>query len=508
MKLTKHQQKKIALRYLDKLELIQEHDTVDYSETEEDKEKRFKRAKKDYNYFVREFFPHYAQYDCADFHIQTANAILRDIKFKGVLEWFRGAAKSTHSTIFLPIWLMLFHEQMKFMVLLSSTKDNAAGLLSDLQAELTANPQLRHHFGDLSVHGDWSEGEFRSKNGSFFLALGKKGLRRGIRNGPHRPDYIVLDDIDDDVEAQNPARVEKSYKKIIRAIRASMDIGIARFIVVNNRIASFTIMTQFASNPKYKHIKVNALKEDGTPSWAEKYDAAYYEDLREEIGVASFDTEYQNDPTVEGKLWKDEHIQFAKIRRRSSYDRIVGFWDVAYSESKTADFNAIPVVGRYHMQRHIIAAFCQQCKMEDALRWMYEYNLSLPETVIVEWYAESQFWNDAVEIACDLVAKEYEHKCSRLPIIWVDNPKTNKFSRMLQMLPSWQRKEWYCNKDLEHNVMMQTGLNQLKGIEPGYGGKDDFPDALHGADSILNADQVMQDYYPTTGKNTPSSKIY
>jgi len=506
-KLTKAQTKRITEQYLATLKLIEENTAVNYLESEEDKRARKKRAKYDYAYFVKTYFPHYATYACAWFHIEASRRVLDDLNYKGVMEWARGLAKSTHFTIFMPVWLMLFHDQMKFMALISATKDNAVGLLADLQAELEANAQLKHDFGELAVHGDWKEGAFKTANGSFFLAMGKKGLRRGIRNGPNRPDYFVLDDIDDDVEVENPVMVDKSYKRIMRAARASMDIGVARFIVVNNRIEDYTIMGQFAANPAYDHLKVNALDASGEPNWREKYTKKYYHDLQVEMGPAYFGTEFQNTPTKAGKHFLKKYEQFIPRLQLGEYDRIVAWWDPAYSDSATADFNAMPIVGKKGAQRHIIEAFCKQCKMEEAIAWMYEQQIKVRDSAVIEWYMERQFWDDPTRLAFDKVTKEYAGRCAPIPMIVLDNPG-NKFSRIMRLLPAYQRYEWYTDEQLEYNLMYRTGMKQLRGIEKGYRGKDDFPDALDGCRRLLDEDDIFDDFEPQLGENLESQSIY
>ena len=72
MKKITAQDKKALQAYLARLKQIQEHSLVDANESKEDKNERIKKAKKDYNFFVRHYFPHYAEFECASFHIEAA----------------------------------------------------------------------------------------------------------------------------------------------------------------------------------------------------------------------------------------------------------------------------------------------------------------------------------------------------------------------------------------------------------------------------------------------------
>lgn len=494
-------------RYLEKLKLINESGRVNYAENKEAKQKRIDRAKKDYNFFVSYYFPHYADSDCAPFHIEEANKVLKNKHIKAIEEWARGLAKSTHFDIFIPVWLHLFHDELKCMLLVGKNDKSAKLLLSDVQAEFEANPQLLHDFGKLVSTGDWSEGNFSTSIGAAFYSLGKGMSPRGLRNGPHRPDYIVLDDADDDEECRNPMRVDKSVNWVLRALIPCMGSLITRFIMVNNRIGRNTILTRLAENKKFTHRRVNALNDKGVPNWSAKYDIAFYKMQIGIIGLPAFNTEYMNKPEMEGKIFADEYIQYRPRLKYREYQRIVAYWDVAYSERKTADCNAVVIVGLKGVEKHILKTFCRQSNMENVLRWMYAYQASVPNDITVEWYGESQFWNTTVELAIQTVSKEFKFK---LPIMFLDRPGrgSNKYSRIIQMVPTFQRREVYFAEEEKFNLDLQEGIDQLKGIEPGYNGHDDFPDALEGAIDKLEVSRAVDDFIPQVGHRNRPRNIF
>ena len=481
-KLTQRQKDKLAEEYLAKLALIRDNDTVDYTESAEAKEDRMERARHDYRYYVRTYYPHYATCDSAQFHIDAADYVLENKRARFVAEWARGLAKSVTFDVFIAVWLHLFHDDLNLMVLISKNEPNAVQLLSDLRAEFEANPQLINDFGELKDSSYWAEEAFKTKKGGLFVAKGKKSPIRGLRNGRYRPDYIVLDDVDDDEEVLNPAQVDKSFNRIIRGAKGGMDIGTARFIVVNNKIANYSILTKFANNPKYHTMRVDALQPDGTCSWSEKYTPDYYKDLLEEYGSIIFNSEYMNEVNVEGKIFVAKYFQTTKILPLNEYERIVAWWDLAYSEQPTADFNAINIVGLVGNVKHILYTFCRRCKMEDAIRWSYMMDIMLG--VNVEWYFESQFWNDAVRLCFDTVAKEMGYQ---FPYIMADRDSENKFTRIMRMLPTYQRMEVFYNEEIINEADTVEGIAQIKAIEYGYKTKDDNPDSQSAAINILES---------------------
>ena len=213
------------------------------------------------------------------------------------------------------------------------------------------------------------------------------------------------------------------------------------------------------------------------PRGKSKYSKDYFKQIEEEIGVLAARAEYNNEPHIEGTIFRNDDIQYAPLPRLNSFKIIFGYWDVAYSGTSSSDYNAIVVQGLYNNEFWEIDCFVQQCKMSAALAYMCQYQKSLPDTVVVHWVFESQFWNDAVESA--IRDAERLFNC-RLNIIKRDRPRKNKYDRMLELQPYYQNRRFWYNDRLKHKRDHQVGLSQLFGVEPGYKTKDDYPDAKKG----------------------------
>ena len=84
---------------------------------------RIARARKDYRYFVRTYFPHLATTECADFQVDAA-AYMRDHEnARSLFEWARGHAKSTHISLLQPLWLKIQpNAQPLIMILVSKAR--------------------------------------------------------------------------------------------------------------------------------------------------------------------------------------------------------------------------------------------------------------------------------------------------------------------------------------------------------------------------------------------------
>ena len=75
--------------------------------TEQERKARITRAQKDYRYFVSTYFPHLATTECANFQVDAAVYMREHENARGLFEWARGHAKSTHISLLQPLWLKI-----------------------------------------------------------------------------------------------------------------------------------------------------------------------------------------------------------------------------------------------------------------------------------------------------------------------------------------------------------------------------------------------------------------
>lgn len=469
----KQDDKQAIERYLEKIELIRAGAKFNPNETKADQEKRKKITKKDVKKFAETYFPHYASAESADFQIELANDTKEDLVAKILVRWGRGLAKSVWCDVIIPLWLWV-NDEIFYMVLIGNNFDKACILLDDIKAEFEGNPLLIRDYGEQIRHGKWESGYFRTKNGFIAKALGMGQEVRGLRVQSRRPDFIVCDDLEDKDTVKNPKRQDEVIKWIEGSLLPTMDGARRRYLHPNNDFAPRTIQNQLeAKHPNWKVSRVDACPgADRVPAWHKKYPANYYKELEDELGTITIESEYNNTPHVEGTIFTNELIQWGKPPHLDKFSIIVGFWDVAYSGKN--DYNAVKVWGLHGRNFWHLKAFLKQCKMNDAVRFMYEYEKTLPQTVVVHWRVEKQFWNDPVREAIQYVEREMGRP---LNIVVVDRPTAKKYDRILSLHPYYQNGRTYYNEAEKANNDMQVGIAQLKGIEPGYKTHDDGPDA-------------------------------
>ena len=462
-------------RYQARLQTIKSGATVNPFETDAEKKQRIEAAKADVTLFVEYYLPHYATAKSAAFQVRLAKMVARKQVCNILVRWGRGLAKSVWCDVIIPLWLWS-RGDITYMVIVGNNFDKAKILLSDIQAEFEANSRLIHDFGEQKMQGAWEDGYFRTAGGFIAKALGMGQSPRGLRLGAKRPDYIVGDDLDDRETVKDPRRMREYAQWIEKDRIPTMEGPRRRFLMPNNLFAPVIIQSILEErHPKWILEQVDAYNPvTYVPAWPEKYPSGYYREMESEIGTLAAMAEFNNRPHVEGTIFTEEQIQWTKLPSITNFEHIIGHWDVAYSESATADYNAVRVWGLKDNRFYLIDCFVKQSKMRAALEWIADFIRQLPGHVRVRWQFESQFWNDEVQRTINEV--EHDNKMD-LRLRKVELPKENKYDRIVSTQPYYQNSRVYYSDKLKGHNDTLVGLGQLYGIEPGYKTKDDAPDA-------------------------------
>ena len=482
-------QKEALRRWQLHCEKVQTHTTVKAHETEAQRKARIKRLLANYSDFVDYYFPHYTDdpktgkhTPCAPFHIKAANTIRKNHTIQYAAQWARGHAKSTHFDIFIPMWLKA-NGDLNVMVLVGKSNENANTLLGDIQAELEFNQRYIADFGSQKCEGSWQTGEFVTSDGVAFFARGRGQSPRGLRHREHRPDYVVIDDLDDDELVNNPDRVKRLTKWVKEALFGALDGGRGRFVMVGNLIGKCSVLANFIASKGVVVSKVNAIDRNGKPSWAAKWDIEEINKMAAFMGYTSFQREMMNNPITEGAVFCHDWIKWKKMLPLHEYDSIVAYCDPSFKGSTKNDYKAIKVWAKKGTELHQLAAFVRQCSVAEMVRWFYDlYEYITAANAVADYFMEGILLQD---IILDEFTREGNLRGYQMPIRADRRKKPDKFQRIEAISPLWERGFVYYNIDLRNDPDMNTGLEQTLAFEKGMSGHDDAPDADEGAIYIL-----------------------
>ena len=493
---------------------VQASTAVNFNESKADQAARIFLAKKDYNFFVKTYFPIYADADCADFHIDLAYQVVKkkrpadDPNVIAVAEWPREHAKSVHCDVLIPMW-MLANDELNGMILMGKSENDACTLLGDIQAQLQHNELFIHDFGQQFQFGSWEEGDFTTKGGIRFLAVGRDQSPRGARKGEKRPNYAVCDDIDDDEIVHNQKRVKKIVERILGALFFALDTRGGTLVVAGNRIHQASILAHIVGDTKPNapkregiyHSKIFAIDpKTGKPAWHQRYTLAQIESKIKKAGTAIGRKELFHENHVEGTIFTDKLIHWRKMLPWSAYEIVIGYFDPSFENNPTSDFKAVRVWGLYiksngEYEKHCFKAFVRRTTPDDCFSFMSKFEDKHPGSGVV-WKMERQFTNKTFKEA--LIRHNIKRANERRPKLYIaldDRDKEKKYNRIVKMEMDYQDAIVYYNIDEMHNPDMIEGNNQLKGIEPGYKSPDDSPDADEGAWYFLDQ-HLPSSYFP------------
>lgn len=462
--------------------------TTEYIPEEDEavRNKRLAVLKKDYNQFVKYYFPRFADADCAPFHIDAAKAILKNPDISAVLEWPREHAKSVHSNIIIPMFLKV-HGQLKGMILVGKNESDACTLIGDLQAELMENQRYIADYGEQYRHGSWEEGKFITADNIMFKALGRGQSPRGSRNGEKRPNYVVCDDIDDDQIVNNPKRVKQVVNWILTAILPLNNKDGLRLVMAGNRIHRRSILATFVGDvepgdPKREgiwHSKIFAIDpKTGRPAWEARYTLALLQAKFKRMGNAAARQEFFHEHSMEGTVFKEQWLQWKELPevKLSKYDHLVVYCDPSWSD--TGDTKACALIGRLGRETHIIKAFCRRCTVSEMYRWLYDtYDYLRKNNAVAEFWIEGNF-NQGMHLRD--IEEEGDKRGYQLPIRTDKRKKPDKYARIQTLVPFFERSLMFFNLKEKASQDFQEGKDQITGFEQGRTCNDDFPDMLEG----------------------------
>lgn len=507
---------KILANYDEHSRRIEKATKVDILETPTARHERIKRLECDYIAWFEDYFPNFAKSRCAWFHLKFAELIINNPVLALLLAAYRSSAKSVHCDMGIPLYLY-FTGRMKFMLLIGETEKKAQKLLSATQAQLQYNKRLENDYGLRYHHGDWSAGEFLTTDGVRFMALGFGQNPRGVREEERRPDYIVVDDIDNKRHVNNDRMMREGVEWIFEDLMGCFDDtdgSTRRFVFANNNFHKNSITnrlkTQFkvlgqksraaGENPQYHVMTINAVKDLQTfePNWPEKTSAAYWRQKYNTSPTRSFMREYMNTHIEDGAIFRLEDMQWKKMLPLKEYDALCFYGDLSYKTA--ACHKGMILIGKKGREFHIIHTFLRQSSRTMLVKWLYDlYEDGLANCKKVRYWIEGLFSMD--EFINDFDA-EGDLRGYYIPVRPDKRKKEDKYDRIEATQSFFERRNVWFNIDEKESPDQVELVDQYLAFEKGSSSHVDGPDAAEGALSKLNTVGRMQKTQYRVGRRT------
>jgi hypothetical protein len=294
----------------------------------------------------------------------------RSPAFVGI--WARGGAKSTNAE--LGTIAVGARRARRYAWYVSDTQDQAddhvetIGQMLESRQVATFYPDLAaRRVGKYGSSRGWRRNRLRTRSGFTVDAIGLDRASRGVKDEEVRPDFFILDDIDDqdDTAAATEKKINTLTKTIIQA--GSEDRAIT---AIQNLVKPGGVFDQLATGdadylanrilsgpiPAIEDLTYETRITDegprieitgGTPTWIGQ-DLARCQDDMNEVGITAWLQEAQHevaDPP--GGMF--DHIDLASLRRQPEHipplTRVVCWVDPAVTKTDQSDAHAIHVAG-------------------------------------------------------------------------------------------------------------------------------------------------------------------
>lgn len=494
--------KQIALEWDEFRESIKAATPVDTSESIENRKARIKRLEADPEKWFVYYFPKYSYAEPADFHKKATKRILNNPEWYEARCWSRELAKSTR-TMFEVLFLVLTGKK-KYVMLTSNSWDNAAVLLEPFRVELDSNQRIINDYGIQERIGKWSIGEFVTKRGIKFKAIGAGQSPRGTRNEERRPDVLIFDDMDTDEDCRNPDMIKKRWQWVENSAIGTRSISMPTLIIFcGNIIAKDCCVVRAHKFADHVDI-VNIRDEAGKSSWPKKNTEAHIDRVLNQKSYSSQQQEYFNNPVTEGGIFSE--MYYKHLPPIKSYMFLVCYIDLSYKASAKNDFKAATLMGKWKDEYHILKCCVRQTTTSKFAEGLVDIERFVNNAVPVFWIAEEVF-------LLDIIKKEVQESLKALGskiIITADTrDKIDKIARIEAALePLNRNKKLFLNIKEKENPDMMILDGQFISLE--YGNKrvhDDGPDSAEGAKFIIDQKKYAGVTSVKMGKPSRSNRL-
>lgn len=184
---------------------------------------RQERAWNDYEFFCRTYFPHYVPTAFFSLFQQFIFKRLPEVidgptDGREVHQAPRGEAKSTYETQLGSLWCIVTGRKHMIGIIMN-TEEQAAEMLESIKAELDTNPRLAMDFPEACGRGRvWQATTIVTANNRKVRIGGTGKKIRGMKHGPHRPDLIFLDDLENDDNVRDKGQRDKVQDFVLKAV--------------------------------------------------------------------------------------------------------------------------------------------------------------------------------------------------------------------------------------------------------------------------------------------------
>lgn len=439
---------------------------------------RQKIATESVKYFFAIYFSDYISngYKPAPFHNDFFKLIEDENIPLAVVLAFRGSAKSTFFSMLYPIWAITGHLRKKFILIITQTQQQAKKIMDNIKNPLENNSLLKSDIGPFEEEGlEWSAMSITLKkyDARIMVASSEQSVR-GLLYKRHRPDVVILDDIEDLASVKTKEVRDKLYNWFIGDIVGLKDLHTRFFLLgarLNNDDLPSRLIDEIKQNKRDGKYMIIPIHKNRIISWPGKYPnmEAVNEEERRVGNRVAWEREFMmNLVSSDEQLFKPEWITYYdKLPSFDDLRQIIIGIDLAIKEEESADFTSMVIIyifgegrdAQYYVGLPIINRRLTLHAMSETAHQLYN---SLPKDYPITFVVEDVGY----QLAAIQELQEYG-----IPVEGIKPHGQDKYTRASIVTPIFE------NKRIHFPMSVSKGLtNQLLGFP--YEKHDDMVDAL------------------------------
>lgn len=308
----------------------------------------------DDDFFGSYFFPQTFRQPHPSFSRQVQSAFDDPMRRYVALKMFRGSSKTAR--VRARVAKHISYSISRTIFLVSNAQKHSVYSLRWLRKQIEYNERWTRAFG-LSRGSVWSEDAIEVVHGIAqhpvtILALGITGQIRGINIDDYRPDFIVLDDPDNEETTGTPEQREKTQALIFGSLKQSLapptEAPLAKMCVLQTPLDREDTIAMCEKDPSFHPVTISCFDETAGSVWPERFPTKFLQDEKEmHIRLNKLSLWMRE---MECKIVSPELSSFQEPWLRfwdelpPDYDVVIPI-DPASSDSKTADDQVVMALG-------------------------------------------------------------------------------------------------------------------------------------------------------------------
>tara|TARA_R100000152_G_C6765345_1_gene190141 strand:- start:228 stop:1727 length:1500 start_codon:yes stop_codon:yes gene_type:complete len=460
-----------------------------------------KKFRENIGLFGKVCFPTALNRDIPPFHTELYSHLRNEEKRRLLIAAPRGTAKSTTVSLIYPLWKVAFkpEDEDLFIVIISESQSQSVNFLSRIKYHLSHSKTFSENFGDMgpSTARRWTNNDIILANGSRIIAVGTGQRVRGFIEGDTRPNLIIIDDFESELNAFTPEARAKNRKWITEAVIPSLsDDG--RIAMIGTVISEDCFLCWAKESPAWDVLWYSIWDDDENSLWEARFPKERILQIKDEFAsvgnLNGFYQEYMNiAQSPDDAPFKPDYIQIHhydfEIRDGQSLlvkklpdDKeelkpvaVYSGVDPASSLSMKADFFVIATLGIDNDGNvyviNIVRTKIDPSDQPDAI--IRQFKKYKPKRMKIETVAYQEALRSAVR-------KQMQEEGLYIPGLEKGvKPRNRKSERLLSLVPLLAKKQFYFRpQDIEaqseflsyprgkHDDVMDAVWTALEGSRP------------------------------------------